>query len=50
MQREVAAFAKAIGTGKVEQRASPEEAMMDLRVLNAMLESGADGGTPKLLR
>lgn len=49
VEREVGLFAKAMATGKIEQRASPEEAFMDLRVLQAMLESGEDGGAVKEL-
>lgn len=47
VEREVASFAKAISTGKMEQRATAEEAFMDLVVLQAMLESGEDGGAVK---
>ena len=49
VSNEVAAFAKAIGTGKADRRASPEEALMDLKVLQAMLESGEQGGAVQLL-
>ena len=50
VRSEVKAFAEAISVGKMEQRASPEEAFMDLKVLHAMLESGENGGAPKSLR
>ena len=46
---EVQAFAQAIQTGRVERRASPEEALADLRVVQAMLESGEDGGIKSLV-
>ena len=45
--REMTAFGKAMSTGKLEQRATPEEAFVDLRVLQAMLESGEDRGMVK---
>ena len=45
--REVAVFAKGIEAGKVDPRGSPEEALMDLKVVQAMLESGEEGGTVK---
>ena len=50
VQKEVASFAKAIATGKMEQRASPEEASEDLKLLQTMLESGEDGGAVKAVR
>lgn len=49
VEREVASFAKAISMGKMEQRATAEEAFLDLVILQAMLESGEDGGAVKLL-
>lgn len=47
VQREVSSFANAIATGKMEQRASPKEAFMDLMILQAMLESGEGNGAVK---
>ena len=47
IQHEFATFARAIHTGKMEPRATPEEALLDLKVVQAMLESGADGGMAK---
>jgi len=49
VEREVASFANAIRTGKMEQRATAEEALKDLVILQAMLESGEDGGAVKSL-
>jgi len=49
VEREVASFAKAIPTGKMEQRAAAKEASMDLVILQAMLESGEDDGAVKSL-
>ena len=50
LEKEIASFAKAIGTQKMDPRASPEEALADLKILQAMLESGEDGGTVKSVR
>lgn len=44
IEREVESFAKAVSSGKMDPRASPEEARKDLVVMQAMLESGAAGG------
>lgn len=41
---EVAAFAEAILTGNMDQRISPEEALGDLMMLEAMLRSGESRG------
>lgn len=49
VKREVATFAKAISMGKTDARASPEEALADLKVLQAMLESAEEGGMVKSL-
>ncbi len=47
VEHEVDSFARAISIGKMEQRATTEEAFMDLTTLQAMLESGEDGGAVK---
>ena len=47
VHREVAVFAKGIENGKIDPRGTPEEALADLKVVQAVLESGRDGGTVK---
>ncbi|KAL2051996.1 hypothetical protein ABVK25_007688 [Lepraria finkii] len=44
---EVAAFAESIRTGKSDPRGTPEQALADLQVLQAMLESGEEAGAVK---
>ncbi|KAL9109549.1 MAG: hypothetical protein Q9227_005885 [Pyrenula ochraceoflavens] len=41
---EVRAWGKALSEGKVNERQSPEEALADLEILEAMLKSGENGG------
>lgn len=47
---EIAAFADGIRKGKPDVRGWPEQALADLMVLQAMLESGEQGGAVKSLR
>ena len=47
VRREMAVFAKGIKEGKVEVRGTVEEALMDLRVVQGILESGREGGRLK---
>ena len=44
---EVAAFAESIQAGKPDSRGTPEQAFMDLKVLQTMLESGDEKGAVK---
>lgn len=44
---EILAFAEALKSGKANENASPEEALIDLRILQSMLESGESGGKVK---
>lgn len=44
IRQEVAAFAQSIKTGKVDRRGAPEQALMDLKVIQAMIESGEAAG------
>lgn len=44
---EVAAFSRAILVGEMDRRISPEEALGDLKILEAMLRSGENGGAIK---
>ncbi|SPO01908.1 related to dehydrogenases and related proteins [Cephalotrichum gorgonifer] len=46
---EVKAFAAAIGAGKADDKQSPEEALKDLEILEALLESGKAGGAVKTI-
>ena len=41
------AFAESIRTGKADPRGTPEEALADLQVLQAILESGEEAGAAK---
>lgn len=53
LKNEVETFAKAVkavATEKRDRRASPEEALEDLRIIQAMLDSGEDGGTVQSLQ
>ncbi|KAK4693207.1 hypothetical protein P7C71_g4148, partial [Lecanoromycetidae sp. Uapishka_2] len=47
IRQEVAAFAQSIKTGNVDSRGTPEQALMDLKVLQAMLESSKEAGKVK---
>ncbi|KAL6722047.1 hypothetical protein ACLMJK_001152 [Lecanora helva] len=47
---EVAAFAKAMSTGRSDPRAAPEEALKDLKVMQAMLDSANGGGAVESVR
>lgn len=49
VEREVESFAKAVSYGKMDPRASAEEALEDLKVMQALLESGKDDGAVKSL-
>jgi predicted dehydrogenase len=44
VKAEVAAFAQSIASGKIEPDQSAEEGLEDLRLLQALLESGQQGG------
>jgi predicted dehydrogenase len=41
---EILAFAKALEACKGNEKSSPEEALMDLKILQTLLESGENGG------
>ena len=41
---EILALAKALEAGKGNEKSSPEEALMDLKILQTLLESGENGG------
>ncbi|KIW87520.1 uncharacterized protein Z519_11843 [Cladophialophora bantiana CBS 173.52] len=43
---EVRAWGEALAAGKVNERQSPEEALADLELIEAMLQSGKQGGVP----
>ena len=47
--KEVEAFAEAIEHGEVDPRGSAEQAFLDLRLLESMLESGREGGAVKVV-
>lgn len=47
VKAEVAAFAQSITDGKVDARQAPSEALKDLEILQALLESGEDFGAIK---
>lgn len=49
VKQEIAGWAKALGEGKPDPRQSPEEALKDLQLLEAILQSGEKGGVPKEL-
>ena len=44
VKQEVAAFAESIKNGNLDARGTPEQALADLQVLQAMLESGEEAG------
>jgi predicted dehydrogenase len=44
---EMLAFAEALSSGKANKNASPDEALIDLRILQSMLESGECNGKVK---
>lgn len=44
--QEVAAFARSIQTGECDPRSTPTQALMDLKVLQSLLESGSRSGFP----
>lgn len=46
---EVRAWGEALTAGKLNARQSPEEALADLELLEAMLKSGEQGGVPVAL-
>ena len=50
IRSEIVAFAEAINTGKMDARAAPEEALADLKVLQAMLESAENRNTVKVVK
>ncbi|KAL5377487.1 hypothetical protein DPSP01_009823 [Paraphaeosphaeria sporulosa] len=50
VKQEIAAWGKALGEGKPDPRQSAEEALRDLQVLEAMLQSGEKGGAPVELK
>ncbi|KAK3651565.1 hypothetical protein LTR56_004292 [Elasticomyces elasticus] len=50
VKQEVFAWAKSLVNGKPESLQSPEEALADLEVLEAMLKSGESGGQPVELK
>ena len=47
---EITAFAQSIKCGKVDDRLTPEQALLDIRLLQAMLESGKEAGAVKSVR
>ena len=50
LNREIEVFAQGILTRKVEVRGMPQEALDDLKVIQAIIESGEEGGAVKLIR
>ena len=46
VKQEVKAWAEGLAQGKPNERQSPEEALEDLKVLEAALRSGEQGGKP----
>ena len=44
VKKEVEAFAQSIRDGKSDERATPEQALADLELLEALLRSGEEGG------
>lgn len=50
VKQEIAAWGKALGEGKPDPRQSAEEALRDLQVLEAMLQSGEKSGAPIKLK
>lgn len=50
IQREIAVFAQSIKRGKVEPRGTPEEALEDLKIVQAILQSGEEGGVLKSIQ
>lgn len=50
VKQEIAAWAKALDEGKPDPKQSPEEALRDLQLLEAMLQSGEKGGAPVELK
>lgn len=46
---EVAAFGKSLEAGKADPAQTPEEALADLRILQALLKSGEAGGALKVI-
>ncbi|KAJ4355536.1 uncharacterized protein N0V89_003553 [Didymosphaeria variabile] len=50
VKQEIAAWGKALGEGKPDPRQSAEEALRDLQVLEALLQSGEKGGAPVELK
>jgi hypothetical protein len=49
VKEEVEAFAKSILDGKADSRASPREASIDLEIIESILVSGQQNGTPQSL-
>ncbi|RDI87373.1 hypothetical protein Vi05172_g2898 [Venturia inaequalis] len=47
VQEEIDAWAAGISSGEVDRRLSPQEALLDLKILEAMLRSGENGGVVK---
>ncbi|KAL9101209.1 MAG: hypothetical protein Q9163_003511 [Psora crenata] len=47
VQREIGVFAKGILAREIEARGTPQEALMDLKVMRGILESGEEGGMVK---
>lgn len=50
LNREIGVFAQGILTKTVEVRGMPQEALEDLKVMQAIIESGEEGGAVKLIR
>lgn len=50
VKQEIVAWAKELGEGKTDERQSPEEALRDLEILEAMLKSGEQAGAPVELK
>jgi predicted dehydrogenase len=46
---EVAAFGKSLEAGEADPKQSPEEALADLKILQALLKSGEAGGALKVI-
>ena len=50
VQREMAVFAQSIKNQRLDTRSTPEEALMDLRIVQAIIESGKEGGVVKSIK
>lgn len=49
VRQEVTAFAQSIKNGRVDKRGTPEQALLDLKVLQAMVQSSEEAGKVKVV-